>query len=222
MRRLHPPSTSSPIAPRRLQLVGRGSNTNDASEEEGPLCIRITAPDQLSAEVRPYAQKIRMASLTHLMPCLVNALTYQAAEKMAGHLAQTVTDALKEILNPRPAAPPPQQGGGMQPLRPLPPVGPVPPPGAVPPGALRPLHGGGTPMMMQGGMGMHGGMYMGGGGAGMGMGGRMGRQPPHMMGGGMGMPPMQMQMQMQMQMPHPPHMPPQQPMYPHPRPPMPF
>ena len=27
----------------RLQLVGKGSNTNDATEEEGPLCIRITA-----------------------------------------------------------------------------------------------------------------------------------------------------------------------------------
>ena len=27
----------------RLQLVGKGSNTNDATEAEGPLCIRITA-----------------------------------------------------------------------------------------------------------------------------------------------------------------------------------
>lgn len=162
----------------RLQLVGKGSNTNDASEEEGPLCIRITAADQQSAE---------------------------AAEKMAGHLAQTVVDALKEVLNPRPKAPPPQ-------LRPN--FGtPVPPPGAVPPGAMRPQHGGGPPMFMGGGMYMQGG-----GGPGMGMGGGMGQQPPHMMGGSMGMHPMQMQMQM----PHPPGMPPQQPMYPHPRPPMPF
>ena len=127
---------------------------------------------------------------------------------MAGHLAQTVVDALKEVLNPRPKAPPPQ-------LRPN--FGtPVPPPGAVPPGAMRPLHGhgGGAPMFAGGGMYMQGG-----GGPGMGMGGGMGQQHPHMMGGGMGMHPMQMQMQHQMQTPHPPGMPPQQPMYPHPRPP---
>ena len=34
----------------RIQLVGKGSNTTAPGEEEGPLCIRITAPDQQSAE----------------------------------------------------------------------------------------------------------------------------------------------------------------------------
>ena len=61
----------------RIQLVGKGSNTTAPGEEEGPLCIRITAPDQQSAEARLYLPSISPISPLYL-PC--TAPDQQSAE----------------------------------------------------------------------------------------------------------------------------------------------